>query len=111
MNGQHDLGSVSPPLGPCECGEVNVARNVQNVCFERAGLPDNVPSVQPAFTELRCFNPDWLGLFGPDIDHLLKRLLNAEVPEGSSFSEEPRDFLIVLVDIHFGSITDSRCLS
>jgi len=87
MNGQHDLGSVSPPLGPCECGEVNVARNVQNVCFERAGLPDNVPSVQPAFTELRCFNPDWLGLFGPDIDHLLKRLLNAEVAEGAFFAK------------------------
>ena len=91
MNGEHDLGSVLSPLGPCECCKVNVARNVQDVCFERAGLPDNVPSVQPAFTELRCFNPDWLGLFGPDIDHLLKRLLDAEVAEGAFFAKEPGD--------------------
>ena len=64
MNGEHDLGSVSPPLGPCECREMDVARDVQDVRFERAGLPDDVPSIQPAFTEVRCFNPHWLGLFG-----------------------------------------------
>ena len=111
MNGQHDLGSVSAPLGPCECCKVNVARDVQDVRFERTGLPDDVPSIQPAFTEVRCFNPSWLGLFRIDLGHLLKRLLDAEVAEGSSFSEEPRDFLIVLVDIHFGSIMGSSCLS
>ena len=48
-------------LGHASAAKVNVARNVQDVCFERAGLPDDVPSVQPAFTELRCFNPTGFG--------------------------------------------------
>ena len=92
----NDLGSVSPPLGPCECRKVNVARNVQDVCFERAGLPDDVPSVQPAFAEVRCFDPPRFGFLRPGIGNLLKRLLDAEVAEGSSFSEEPSDVLYCL---------------
>ena len=91
MNGEHDLGSVSPPLGPCECRKVNVARNVQNVRFERAGLPDDVPSVQPAFTEACCLSPSWLWRFWPCFGHLLKRLLDAKVAEGTFFAKEPGD--------------------
>ncbi len=85
------LGSVSPPLGPCECGEMNIARDVQDVRFERAGLPDDVPSVQPAFAELRCFRSTLAWSLRPDIGHLLKRLLDAEVAEGAFFAEEPGD--------------------
>ena len=65
MNGENDFGAVSPPLGPCECSEMNIARDVQDVCFERAGLPDDVPSVQPAFAEVRCFNPTRLWISWP----------------------------------------------
>ena len=39
---------------------MDVARDVQDVRFERTGLPDDVPSIQPAFAEVRCFNPIWL---------------------------------------------------
>ena len=111
MNGEHDLGAVSSPLGPCECRKVNVACDVQDVRFERTGLLDDVPTVPPAFAEVRCFDPPRFGFLRPGIGKLLERLLDAEVAEGSSFSEEPSDVLVVLIDIHFGSITDSRCFS
>ena len=88
---QNDFWTTFFPFGPRQCSELNVAGDVQDVCFERAGLKDDVPSIQPAFTEVRCFNPHWLGLFRPDIDHLLKRLLNAEVAEGAFFAKEPGD--------------------
>ena len=110
MNGENDFGAVSPPLGPCECRKVNVARNVQDICYDRAGLPNNVPSVQPAFAEVRCFDPPRFGFLRPGIGNLLKRRLNAEVAECTFFAEEPGDAHLraKMVTKHDSSILNSR---
>ena len=89
MNGKNNLGAVSPPLRPGECREMDITCDVKGICFDGEGLPDDVPSILPALTEMRCLNPNRFGLFGPDIRHLSKRQLNAEVAEGAFFSEEP----------------------
>jgi hypothetical protein len=100
VNGEHHLGTISSPFWPCESGEVNIAGDVQDVCIECPGLPDDLPTVPPAFTEVCRLDPFRRGFIRPSIGNFPKRLLNAEVSKGAFFAEEPGDFLFVRVAIH-----------
>jgi len=91
MCSQNDFWTTFFPFGTGQCSKLNIACDVQDICFDGPGLPDDVPSVQPAFAELRCFNPNRLWRFWPCVGHLLKRLLDAEVAEGAFFTKEPGD--------------------
>ena len=91
VNGQNQVGTVSPPFWPSECGEINVTRDVQDVCIDCPGLSDDLPTAPPAFAEVCRLDPFWRGFLWPSIGNFSKRLLNAEVPEGAFFAEKPGD--------------------
>ena len=84
---------------------------MQDICFDGPGLPDDVPSVQPAFAELRCFNPNRLWRFWPCVGHLLKRLLDAEVAEGAFFTKEPGDVHASKINAPNGWVVFERAFS
>ena len=90
VNGKNHLGTVSSPFWPGERREVDVARDVQDVCFDCPGLPDDFQSIQPAFAEVRRLDPLRFGFLRPRIGNLLKRRLNAEVAEGRVFCGRAR---------------------
>ena len=110
VNGKNHLGTVSPPFWPGERREMNVACDVQDVCIDCPGLQDDFQSIQPAFAEVRCFDPPRFGFLRPGIGNFLKRRLNAEVAEGTFFAEEPGDAHLraKMVTKHDSSILNSR---
>ena len=111
VNGEHHLGTISSPFWPCESGEVNIAGDVQDICFDGASVLDDVPSIEPSLAEAWCLDPFRSGFLRPSTGNFSKRLLNAEVPKGTFFTEEPSDVLFVLIDIHFDSIMGSSYFS
>ena len=70
---------------------MNIASDVQDICFDRASVLDDVPSIEPALAEVWCLDPFRSGFLRPSIGNFSKRMLNAEVPKGAFFTEEPGD--------------------
>ena len=89
VNGEHYLGTISSPFWPSECGEVNIARDMQDVRFDGASVLDDVQSIETAFAKVWRLDPFRRRFLGPSIGNFSKRLLNAEVTQDAFFSEEP----------------------
>ena len=87
MDGEKNHRSFQSPFRPSECGEVNVPGDVEYAGVNFPSVSDDFDSVANPFAEPSKLVPVRLFIVRPSFYYFLEGVFNAEVAEGSLFTE------------------------